>query len=82
MMRMLETNQLDLICGVATSYDAFRDNPWYLLYAELDRRFPKSRFILTTRDENSWVRSALRYFGNSESAFRWWIYGQGSPVGH
>jgi hypothetical protein len=82
LMRMLETNQLDLICAIATSYDAFRDNPWYLLYSELDHRFPRSRFILTTRDETSWLRSALRYFGSSESAFRWWIYGKGSPVGN
>jgi hypothetical protein len=82
LMRMLETNQLDLICGIATEYDAFRDNPWYLLYGELDRWFPNSRFILTTRDERRWLRSALRYFGGSESAFRRWIYGKASPLGN
>jgi hypothetical protein len=82
MMHMLHDNHLDPIMRLAAPFDAFEDNPWFLLYRDLDRRFPGSKFILTIRDESRWVQSALRYFGESESDLRVWIYGVGSPVGH
>ncbi|MBI1357416.1 MAG: hypothetical protein GC160_24005 [Acidobacteria bacterium] len=31
-------------------YDAFQDNPWPILYRELDQAFPSAKFILTVRD--------------------------------
>ena len=82
LLRMLETRQLDLVRRVAEEFDAFRDTPWFMLHQELDRWFPGSKFILTVRDENAWLKSAVEYFGTSESDFRHWIYGAASPVGH
>ena len=38
-------------------YDAFFDNPIPLIYKDLDARFPGSKFILTTRDEEGWLKS-------------------------
>lgn len=82
MIELLSDSNVDEILEVAERYDAFEDNPWFVLYRELDAHFPGSRFILTIRNDDSWLASALRYYGNSESDLRWWIYGVGSPVGN
>ncbi len=37
--------------------DAFEDWPWIILYQELDRAFPGSKFILTVRDSTRWLGS-------------------------
>ncbi len=58
-------------------YDAFQDNPWPLLYKELDRLCPGSKFILTVRKPRSWIRSMRKYFGGYEAAAEVWIYGPG-----
>ena len=38
-------------------YQAFTDNPMPLLYKELDKQFPDSKFILTVRDVETWLSS-------------------------
>lgn len=58
-------------------YDAFQDNPWPLLYKELDHLYPGSKFILTHRRPRSWLRSMRQYFGNYEAPAESWIYGEG-----
>ena len=40
-------------------YEAFTDNPIPFLYQRLDARFPGSKFILTTRDLDDWLRSMV-----------------------
>jgi hypothetical protein len=42
---------------MAAQWDSFDDWPWLLLYRELDTAFPGSRFILTVRDSEAWLRS-------------------------
>jgi len=37
------------------------DNPWPLIYKELDKRIPGCKFILTLRDEESWYSSVKRH---------------------
>jgi len=65
-------------------YDAFQDNPWPILYRELDQRYPGSKFVLTVRETGSWMRSQLKHFGQRETAMRKWIYGDthGCPEGN
>jgi len=58
-------------------YDAFQDNPWPLLYQEMDQLCPGSKFILTTRKPRSWIRSMRKYFGNYQAPAEMWIYGDG-----
>lgn len=62
-------------------YDAFEDNPWPLLYEDLDRWYPGSKFILTERAEENWLKSITKHFGANSSEFREWYYGNGAPVG-
>ena len=63
-------------------FDAFGDNPWPILFRELDERCPGSRFVLTTRPTDEWLRSVTRYFGARTTPMREWIYGAGSPLGN
>ncbi|MBT8098447.1 MAG: hypothetical protein KJO82_01790 [Gammaproteobacteria bacterium] len=65
-------------------FDAFEDNPWPILYRELDQRFPGSRFILTRRPADAWIRSQVRDFASTETPMRRWIYGDdaGCPAGN
>lgn len=71
-----------LIEEVVPLFDAFQDNPWPILYRTLDQALPGSKFILTLRDESSWLRSIVRHCGTRSTAMREWIYGFGNPVGH
>jgi hypothetical protein len=45
-------------------YDALSDLPIPLLYRQLDKAYPGSKFILTTRDEMFWADSVMRHFSN------------------
>ena len=63
-------------------YDAFQDNPWPILFRELDGEFPGSRFVLTLRPEASWIASTVRHFGDRATPMREWIYGAGCPAGN
>ena len=43
-------------------YDAFTDTPIAATYKTLDKQFPDSKFILTVRDMDTWLRSCERHF--------------------
>jgi hypothetical protein len=87
----LQWNNADLIrdmervCfDLAKKYDAFEDNPWPLLYRQLDSWYPEAKFILTRRETDAWYRSAANFFGPQTTLMRQWIYGPeaGSPIGN
>jgi hypothetical protein len=63
-------------------HDAVQDTPWFLFYRRLDEQFPGSRFILTTRDPDRWVRSVTRHFGDRSAGEHRWIYGVDTDRGH
>ena len=63
------------------NYDAAQDNPWPLLYKELDTAYPGSKFILSIRDEQAWWESIRRHFAGKTTQLRTWIYGVGDPTG-
>ena len=65
----------DIALPMVPRFSAFQDNPWCLLYRELDEAFPGSRFILTRRARRDWYQSLLRHFGETESAMFQFIYG-------
>ncbi len=78
----LAAGRLEGALALAERHDAFEDNPWPLLFRELDQHFPGSRFVLTVRDPDDWLRSVLRHFGARRSAMRRYIYGHGAPLNH
>ena len=61
-------------------YDAFQDNPWPVLFRELDEWYPGSRFILSVRPTEQWLQSAINHFGSEPTPMRQFIYGEGAPL--
>ncbi len=47
---------------VMAEYDAFTDTPIPSFYKELDREYPNSKFILTVRETNGWLKSCKKQF--------------------
>jgi len=66
---------------IVEEYDAFQDNPWPVLFREIDERYPGSKFILSSRPSDEWIRSVVRHFGGGSTPMREWIYGVGDPLG-
>jgi hypothetical protein len=62
--------------------DAFEDLPWCLVYEAVDRMFPNSKFILTTRrDEQTWLRSMQRHLGRTGNwVGSFLVYGSYDPA--
>lgn len=42
---------------IIREFEGFTDSPITLLYKELDKRHPNSKFVHTIRDEKSWLKS-------------------------
>jgi hypothetical protein len=78
----IEKNVYAMAYDLVERYDAFQDNPWPILYKELDTKYPDSKFILTLRDSESWINSQVDHFGYHETPMRNWIYGTGCPKGN
>lgn len=53
------------------NYRAFGDLPIPLFYKELDTAFPKSKFIYTTRDIDSWLRSMKWMLTEGKIIWKW-----------
>ncbi len=78
----LANGDLTELKNLTEFFDAFQDAPWFLFYKEFDRLYPGSKFILTTRDRDSWWKSFLNYFQNEHRPLFRYIYGFDNPVGH
>lgn len=72
-------NRWDRVLRVLNRYDAVEDNPWAVIYRQIDRLVPGCKFILTYRDPESWFGSVERYFRlpRARPPMHEWIYGRG-----
>lgn len=68
------------VLRILKNFDALEDTPWYMIYKELDKLIPGSKFILTIRDEESWYKSVNRHIGDLRSPEHEWIYGRGKGL--
>lgn len=64
----LKTNDLSKILEIAHVKTTFEDWPWLLLYKEFDKKFPNSKFILTIRSSQNWVKSYQNMLKNQSEA--------------
>lgn len=60
--RAIHYPKLNHIFELANKYDAMTDTTVCVSFEELDRRFPNSKFILTTRNLKSWLKSSEWFF--------------------
>lgn len=58
----LRDNTLQLKWKEVAHYDALTDVTAAHFFCELDRRYPHSKFILTVREPQKWLRSCERHF--------------------
>jgi hypothetical protein len=65
-----DDGKISLVRSYVNKFDALTDTPVARFYKELDKEFPGSKFILTIRDHNSWIKSCRTHplFG---SAIKW-----------
>lgn len=70
----------DKVLNLLEDYDACEDTPWPILFKKLDERFPGSKFILTSRETDEWIKSVKNHFGGHSSLMREWIYGVDDPL--
>ena len=61
-------------------YNVLEGFPWFMIYKELDQRIPGSKFILTTRENESWYKSVSDHIGDLRSPPHEWIYGRGKGI--
>ena len=61
-------------------YDAVEDNPWPLIYKQLDEKILGCKFILTLRNEESWYESVSAHIGDLRDPMHEWIYGRGKGL--
>lgn len=78
----IEENVLPMAYNLVENYDAFQDNPWPIIFQKIDEKYPGSKFILTIRNPDLWIKSAVAHFGQRETPMRRWIYGKGCPQGN
>ena len=72
----------EIAYSLLDKYDAFQDNPWPILYQELDQKCPGSKFILVIRPVESWINSVVTHFDTRDTPMRELIYGIGHPKGN
>jgi hypothetical protein len=58
----LENGELSLDMHRAELYDALTDITAALFFRQLDERFPGSKFVLTMRNADDWLRSCRQHF--------------------
>jgi Sulfotransferase domain len=61
----------DLNHPIISNFDGFCDNPIPLIYRDLDRLHPRSKFIHTVRDEEDWLQSVRWLMTVGAKKFRW-----------
>ncbi|MHA1337445.1 MAG: sulfotransferase family protein, partial [Promethearchaeota archaeon] len=72
--------QINGLYEMVDKYDALTDVPIVLNFKKLDKEYPNSKFILTIRDIDSWLKSCKLHFSrveknNIKSEIRKLIYG-------
>lgn len=67
---------------LAGNFDALQDIPWAGLFKELDEAYPGSKFILTIRDEDSWMNSATKHFKDKFCLLHQYHYGVDVLIGN
>jgi len=71
----LKRHELEQLFEVADKFEAFQDHPWPLFYKEFDERYADLKFIHWYRDPDEWYSSALKFFDESSTPMRGFVYG-------
>jgi hypothetical protein len=78
----ISRNVYEMAFRFVEQYDAFEDIPWCVIFKELDKKYPGSKFILTLRPTETWIKSIVDHFGIKTDPIYEWIFGAGCPKGN
>ncbi|MEO9594765.1 sulfotransferase family protein [Rhodopirellula bahusiensis] len=83
LLQSIEAEDFETVREYCSGFQGFEDNPWPIIYQQMDKMFPGSKFVLTIRDSDAWIQSITKHFGSEQTEMRRWIYGaqHGAPVG-
>lgn len=56
------------VIELSKRFDALTDTPVIVFMEALDRLWPEARFVLTVREEESWIRSLRRHYAKKPPA--------------
>lgn len=64
--RVYQSGDYEAVFQEVKKFDSFDDGPWNRddFYKKLDERFPGSKFILTVRDMQGWIKSHEKHFSS------------------
>lgn len=77
-----ETVVKEITLRIMRQFDALQDSPCPFMFKHFDQEFPGSKFILTYRPVESWLRSYSDFFPNQNNPLREWMYGVPQFLGH
>lgn len=61
----------DIDHSIIQRFEGFTDNPIPLLYKQLDKKYPNSKFIHTVRSEGEWIKSIQWLYTLGSKKFEW-----------
>ena len=70
LVKELKENDFGRFNRLLDEYDSFEDWPWLLYYEDIYSMYPNAKFILTVRDEESWVKSYKNMLKNQGKAHK------------
>jgi len=82
--RLFRANDQGAVMKMVEGLESFESWPWGLLYREIDRAYPGSKFILTTRKSSeTWYDSLCRHADRTgPTEYRERVYGHAMPHDH
>lgn len=72
----------EVLASIAPRFDGFQDYPWFSAYAQFDRAFPESQYVLTVRNDEDWWLSMLHQFGRKRIPHLVPSFGHERVLGH
>ena len=77
------TMQIEKIAvDVLAQNDGVSDSPYGFIYEAIDEAFPRTKFILSIRDTQSWLESYRTFFPDQNNRLRQWMFGVPTFRGH
>lgn len=63
-------------------YDVFQDDPWYMIYPYLHKKYPNAKFIFLERNENEWIKSVQNFYERDKynNSIRRRFYGSADTI--
>lgn len=65
-------------------FDAFQDDPWYMIYPYLFEKYPNAKFVFLIRETNEWIESVQRFYGKNKynNKIRRFFYGHADTINY